>query len=56
MFGLHLVSFVVGALAGGVATVTSSKVYAWVKKQTASAEAKADSAIAAAKADVGKKL
>lgn len=43
---------VVGAVAGAVATVSSQKVYAWVKKQAASAEADAVALAAKAKAAV----
>jgi hypothetical protein len=56
MFGLHLVSVLVGAVGGAVATVLSAKVYAWVKKQTLSVEAKAAAEVAVVKADVAKKI
>jgi hypothetical protein len=54
MFGLHLVSVVVGAVGGAVAAVVSSKVYAFVKKQVTSVKADAPAVVAKVEADVKK--
>lgn len=51
---LFSLSTLVGAVGGAVATVSSQKVYAFVKKQVTSAKADAPAVVAKVEADVKK--